>query len=65
MSQKIKNNIELRYQFIENSDSQDRLEEIFDFIFEETVEQIRFDKSKALRFTYNRLQNKGVGNEAR
>jgi len=60
MNQKIKNNIEARYQFSNYPDSQEKLDDIFDFIFEETVAQIRLDSTEEQRSTYNQQQSGGA-----
>ncbi len=60
MSQKIKNNIEVKYQFSGCPDPQERLDDIFDFIFEETVTQIRLDSTEEQRSNYNQQQSGGA-----
>ncbi len=62
MNQNSKKKIELRYQFINGPDLQERLDDIFNFIFEETVKQMKLDNSKGLSYTYKDLENKGVKN---
>lgn len=52
MSQKIKNIIEVRYQFSDVTDYQEKLDDIFDFIFEETISQIRLDSIQEQRSNY-------------
>ena len=56
-----KQTIEFRYQHVKSPDYQQKLDEIFDFIFEETISQMELDNSQGFSYTYNRLQ-KGVKN---
>jgi len=62
MRKRSKNKIELRYQFIDGPDAQERLDDIFNFIFEETVRQIRLDNLQMVSYTYNDIENKGGQN---
>lgn len=59
MGKRFKNKIEIRYQHIDSPDSQERLDDIFNFIFEETVNQMRLDNLQGVSYTYNDLENKG------
>ena len=63
MSRRSKNKIKLKYQYIKSPDSQEKLDDIFNFIFEETVRLMKLDKLQEVSYTYNDLENKGGKNE--
>jgi hypothetical protein len=56
----LKNQIELRYEFSDGPNSQEKLDDIYNFIFEETLAQIILENSQGLSYTYNSLENKGA-----
>jgi hypothetical protein len=44
---KNKKKIEIRYEYVESEDSEKRLDDIFDFIFEQTIREINKEHSRA------------------
>lgn len=62
MENKIKNNIRVEYRYDGSGNIQEKLDDIFDFIFDKVIEKMKFDKLQELNYTYNSLENKGDNN---
>jgi len=55
---RIKSEIQVRYEYIETPEAQERLDDIFDYIFDETIGKKKFDNLQKLSHTYNNLVKK-------
>lgn len=62
MKNKVKNIPKIEYQYDGNGNIQEKLDDIFDFIFDKVIAKMRFDNLQQFNYTYNSLENKGEHN---
>jgi hypothetical protein len=62
MQDRIKNNIKIEYNYDGSGNVQEKLDDIFDFIFDKVIEKMRFDNLQQFNYTYNSLESKGENN---
>ena len=59
---KIRNIPKIEYHYDGSGNVQEKLDDIFDFIFDKVIEKMRFDNLQQFNYTYNSLENKGANN---
>lgn len=62
MQNKIKNIPKIEYRYDGSGNIQEKLDDIFDFIFDKVIEKMRFDNLQQFNYTYNSLESKGERN---